>query len=134
MKTDDRIDVVALRDATSDLSAAAFFGKLYDLVPAPDPPHAGRTHTTTRNEPEPRGCATCGGPIPTGWNGRPRTYCTPDCRVEMARRRRELADLEARLGEVRSLAATRLGQWGSNARREAAALERDVEAARARIP
>ena len=44
--------------------------------------------------------------------GRPRTYCSADCRREMDARRRELAGLEAQIAEARAeLASDESGYW-----------------------
>jgi hypothetical protein len=62
----------------------------------PDP--AAGTHTT--NKVSRRACRTCSEPVPIGF-GRPRLYCSLDCRNEMYRRCRELDDLEAQVEQSR---------------------------------
>jgi cell division protein FtsL len=79
----------------------------------------------------PATCPTCGGPIPVAWTGRPRTYCSSACRVEMAHRRRELIALEEELVETRYRLAN---GWALLNRGHVTGLERAVAAARARIP
>ena len=76
-------------------------------------------------------CPTCGGSIPIPWTGRPRTFCSTDCRREMARRRRELADLEEELVETRFRFES---GWSSVNSGHVAWLEEAVEAKRAAIP
>jgi hypothetical protein len=83
------------------------------------------------NLPSPATCPTCRDLVPIAWTGRPRTYCTDDCRREMARRRRDLAALEAELVEVRYLASVHHGFWSPAHVRS---IEGDVAKARARIP
>ena len=78
-----------------------------------------------------RACPTCNGPIPLAWTVRPRTYCSPACRIEMGRRRLYLEGLEEELVETRYRLAN---GWAIVNRGHVAALERAVEAARARIP
>lgn len=53
---------------------------------------------------EPIRCPVCDQPVPLGF-GRPKVYCTTDCRREMARLRRDLADKEADLADAIQKAA-----------------------------
>ena len=46
-------------------------------------------------------CPTCGADVPNTGLGRPRDYCSADCRREMGRLRRELEQLEMQLAEAR---------------------------------
>jgi hypothetical protein len=58
-----------------------------------NPSHApSRTHINGESK-----CPTCDGTVPAVPLGRPRTYCTPGCRREMARLREDLASGEAQL-------------------------------------
>ncbi len=75
-------------------------------------------------------CAWCRKPLPPSLF-RPRVWCDDGCRRDFIRARRELADLEEQLVETRQRVA---GGWSGVSPAHVAALERDVEAARARIP
>ncbi len=79
-------------------------------------------------------CPTCSQVIPPSFMGRPRTYCTPECRREMGRRRRELDDLETELAEARYQESQRVGTWRARWSREIAWLTTALEKARDGVP
>jgi hypothetical protein len=66
--------------------------------------------------------------------GRPRTYCSTECRRELPRRRRQLADLEAQLAEARFERDQREGVGRERYVRQVASLIRMVKEARRRVP
>ena len=68
-------------------------------------PRPTGTHTYSElSKSEQRRCPTCNRPVALGF-GRPKTYCQPTCRAEMAVRRQELDELRAELDEARDKAA-----------------------------
>lgn len=73
-------------------------------------PELSRTSATyahqdeSKSAPTERLCPVDGQPVPAGF-GRPRTYCSDQCRREMYRLRHELADKEAELADARQKAA-----------------------------
>lgn len=89
------------------------------------------THRT--NETKPSVCPTCGQLVPDVPLGRPRVYCTDGCRVEMVRRRRDLANLVAERDHHLRLATGRVRHWRQAELDHAAHLEPLIAAARARV-
>lgn len=79
-------------------------------------------------------CPTCSGPMPLPSFGRPPIYCSTDCRREMARLRRSLADLEEETVEARTLAGHNFWPGEEFWRKEAARLERAAVDVRSRVP
>ncbi len=75
-------------------------------------------------------CRICGGPLPVGTTGRPRTYCGTPCRrsaeLEIRRLDRRLGDLEERLAELR---ISTLHVFGDDPKR----LQAEIKRVRARL-
>ena len=78
-------------------------------------------------------CPTCAGPLPLATFGRPPTYCSPACRGEMARLRRDLSRLDAEAGRARSLAGHAFWPGADFWSAEAARLEGAAADVRARV-
>ena len=78
-----------------------------------------------------RRCPIDARPVPDGF-GRPRTYCTDDCRREAANRRHELDAMTAELAHARDQLAA--GASASYWRGRIARLECEVSDQRARTP
>lgn len=70
------------------------------LTPSP----SGSPDALTYHGESKSSCPVDGQPVPLGF-GRPRTYCSDECRREMARRRHELAAKDAELADARQKAA-----------------------------
>jgi hypothetical protein len=79
-------------------------------------------------------CPICNAEVHAVPLGRPRTYCSTECRRELPRRRRQLADLEAQLAEARLQRDWHKGVWKERYRREVASLTRMVGEARRCVP
>ncbi len=75
-------------------------------------------------------CRICGGPLPVGTTGRPRTYCAAACRrsceLEIRRLDRRLGDLEERQAELRM---STVHVWGDDPKR----LQAEIKRVRARL-
>ncbi len=78
-------------------------------------------------------CPTCAGPLPPATFGRPPTYCSPDCRREMARLRRDLAALEDERANALSLAGHAFWPGADFWHKEAARLDRAAADVRSRV-
>jgi hypothetical protein len=78
-------------------------------------------------------CPMCGAAVPHMPLGRPRTYCSPECRREMEHLRRDLPILETALLEAKQKAASGYWPgphyWGAEAHR----LKLAVDEGRSRI-
>jgi len=78
-------------------------------------------------------CPMCDRPVPANRIGRPRVFCSNECRHEMARLRDELPALERALGEARMKQRTEYWPgarfWGIEAHR----LELAIDQARSRV-
>lgn len=70
-------------------------------------------------------CPTCRAPVPPS-QFRPRVWCKPACRLEMNRRRRELAHLTGELDEARRQVGWSTGVRKARWQREVAWIERAV--------
>jgi predicted nucleic acid-binding Zn ribbon protein len=104
-------------------------------VPATRTPTAGESKSPTLpSTPDRRKCPVCGKAVAPVAIGRPRRFCSPECRRELPRLRRQLADLEAELAEARYQLSVREGAWRDSYARKVASLIPRVEAARQRIP
>jgi hypothetical protein len=119
------------RGAPCDRSVNRFHHPVLPTLPhttgeskSPGPADA---HTTAK-------CPTCGAAVPAVPLGRPRTYCSTECRRELPRRRRQLAGLEAELAEARLQRDWHKGVWKERYRRQVAALISMVKEARRRVP
>jgi hypothetical protein len=82
---------------------------------------------------EQRRCPVCDQPVPLGF-GRPRIYCSTECRREAYRRCHELDDLVEQLAEARSKLASGYAPGADFWQGMAHILERQITELRALIP
>lgn len=90
------------------------------------------THSTERKYIA-QACPTCAGPLPPATFGRPPVYCSPACRAEMARLRRDLGKLDAEAERARSLAGHGFWPGADFWHKEAERLESTAADVRSRV-
>jgi len=78
-------------------------------------------------------CPTCAGALPPATFGRPPVYCSPACRREMARLRRDLSRLEGERANAITLAGHAFWPGADHWHKEAARLERAATDVRSRV-
>ncbi len=78
-------------------------------------------------------CPTCAGALPPATFGRPPIYCTPACRREMARLRRDLSTLDDERANALTLAANEFWPGRTHWHQEAVRLERAAADVRSRV-
>jgi hypothetical protein len=100
----------------------------------PVPPSRALTEAKVSADVRRAVCPTCAGPIAPWSFGRPRTYCSIDCRREMYRRRRELAGKEGELVDARQKAVDGYAPGRDFWRQWAAMHERQLAELRRLIP